>query len=326
MRGGRDARVGADQRKLELLQEFFVDDAAGKQSNDIDARLGKAALQPRQPAALRTSGRPGTYHRAMANRTVEKRSRKSEEGGRAKSTRSHFRATVEKVSVTKRRVANVRSRARRTASASSAGNGSERRCQYLTLRGLRPTPDRVRETLFNWIEHLDPSARQRPRARFFCRHRRAGFRARVARRSASHVDREQPAAGRSTDRKPSASWPPIRSTLFPVTRSRLPDVGRTASFEIIFIDPPFDSHLLAPALAAAARLIAPGGLIYAESGAAPGRDIIATPIACKLRAQAARDMCTLFAASAFCIIAGQLRIEQESAGDHDGDRGVSGNV
>ena len=41
-----------------------------------------------------------------------------------------------------------------------------------------------------------------------------------------------------------------------------------ASFEIIFIDPPFDSPLLAPALMAAARLIAPGGLIYAESGAA----------------------------------------------------------
>ena len=41
-----------------------------------------------------------------------------------------------------------------------------------------------------------------------------------------------------------------------------------ASFEIIFIDPPFDLLLLTPALAAAARLIAPDGLIYAESGAA----------------------------------------------------------
>ena len=40
-----------------------------------------------------------------------------------------------------------------------------------------------------------------------------------------------------------------------------------ASFEIIFLDPPFDSGLLAPALAAAARLIAPSGLIYAESDA-----------------------------------------------------------
>ena len=37
---------------------------------------------------------------------------------------------------------------------------------------------------------------------------------------------------------------------------------------MIFIDPPFDSGLLTPALATAARLIAPNGLIYAESGTA----------------------------------------------------------
>jgi 16S rRNA G966 N2-methylase RsmD len=46
--------------------------------------------------------------------------------------------------------------------------------------------------------------------------------------------------------------------------ARWPD----ASFDIIFIDPPFDSGLLAPALTAGVRLIARDGLIYAESGTA----------------------------------------------------------
>lgn len=44
--------------------------------------------------------------------------------------------------------------------------------------------------------------------------------------------------------------------------ARWPD----ASFEVIFIDPPFDSSMLAPALAAAARLITQDGLIYVETG------------------------------------------------------------
>ncbi|MFN9478246.1 MAG: RsmD family RNA methyltransferase [Betaproteobacteria bacterium] len=40
-----------------------------------------------------------------------------------------------------------------------------------------------------------------------------------------------------------------------------------AGFDLVFLDPPFDSGLLAPALAASVRLLAPDGLIYAESGA-----------------------------------------------------------
>ena len=39
-----------------------------------------------------------------------------------------------------------------------------------------------------------------------------------------------------------------------------------ASFEVIFIDPPFDSGLLAAALTAAARLVTQDGLIYVETG------------------------------------------------------------
>jgi 16S rRNA (guanine(966)-N(2))-methyltransferase RsmD len=39
-------------------------------------------------------------------------------------------------------------------------------------------------------------------------------------------------------------------------------------FELILLDPPFDGKLLAPSIAAASRLLAPGGFIYTESPAA----------------------------------------------------------
>src|SRR5271170_8121871 len=34
-----------------------------------------------------------------------------------------------------------------------AGNWRGRRVNFPDLPGLRPTPDRVRETLFNWLQH-----------------------------------------------------------------------------------------------------------------------------------------------------------------------------
>ena len=37
-----------------------------------------------------------------------------------------------------------------------------------------------------------------------------------------------------------------------------------SSFDLVFLDPPFDSALAAPALAAAARVVAPDGWIYLE--------------------------------------------------------------
>ncbi len=39
-----------------------------------------------------------------------------------------------------------------------------------------------------------------------------------------------------------------------------------ASFDVIFLDPPFDSGLLPAALVEAARLATPGGFVYVESG------------------------------------------------------------
>jgi 16S rRNA G966 N2-methylase RsmD len=40
-----------------------------------------------------------------------------------------------------------------------------------------------------------------------------------------------------------------------------------ASFELVLLDPPFDAQLAAPAAAAAARLLVPGGYLYVEAAA-----------------------------------------------------------
>jgi len=39
-----------------------------------------------------------------------------------------------------------------------------------------------------------------------------------------------------------------------------------ASFELVFLDPPFDAPLMAPALAATVRIVVPQGFVYVESG------------------------------------------------------------
>jgi 16S rRNA (guanine966-N2)-methyltransferase len=55
----------------------------------------------------------------------------------------------------------------------------------------------------------------------------------------------------------------IRGDAFDVG-GRLPP----AAYDVIFLDPPFDSGLMRPALELARTLLAPGGLIYAEAPAA----------------------------------------------------------
>jgi 16S rRNA (guanine(966)-N(2))-methyltransferase RsmD len=44
--------------------------------------------------------------------------------------------------------------------------------------------------------------------------------------------------------------------------------GANSSFELIFLDPPFDAGLLDGAMAAALRLVADGGFVYVESSRA----------------------------------------------------------
>ncbi|MBP6902291.1 MAG: 16S rRNA (guanine(966)-N(2))-methyltransferase RsmD [Burkholderiaceae bacterium] len=129
--------------------------------------------------------------------------------------------------------------------------------------GLRPTPDRVRETLFNWLGG-DLSGWRVLDA--FAGSGALGFEA--ASRGAAPVlllERD-PLLARSLE----ASRERLKlgtDQLRVQTADALAWMRRAppAGFELVLLDPPFDAGLLPQALAAAATLLAPGGWLYAES-------------------------------------------------------------
>jgi 16S rRNA (guanine(966)-N(2))-methyltransferase RsmD len=130
--------------------------------------------------------------------------------------------------------------------------------------GLRPTPDRVRETLFNWLGQ-DLSGWRCLDA--FAGSGALGFEA--ASRGAAEVVVIENDAQLARSLRASRERLAV-TTLHVEVSDALSWMKRCAPerFELILLDPPFDGKLLAPAIAAASRLLAPGGFIYAESPAA----------------------------------------------------------
>lgn len=126
--------------------------------------------------------------------------------------------------------------------------------------GLRPTPDRVRETLFNWLGH-DLSGWRALDA--FAGSGALGFEA--ASRGAADVvllERDRRLARSLADTAARLGAAAVRvecaEAIAWMARSA------PACFEVVFVDPPFDSDLAAPATAAAARLVVADGLVYVE--------------------------------------------------------------
>lgn len=130
--------------------------------------------------------------------------------------------------------------------------------------GLRPTPDRVRETLFNWLSH-DLSG-------WRCVDAFAGTGAlglEAASRGATQVllveqDAELVARLRDTVTRldAQAAVKIERGNGLSVLARLAP-----ASTDLIFLDPPYDANLVDKALAVAAPALTPEGVIYLE---APG--------------------------------------------------------
>jgi 16S rRNA (guanine966-N2)-methyltransferase len=128
--------------------------------------------------------------------------------------------------------------------------------------GLRPTPDRVRETLFNWLGQ--------DLAGWTCLDAFAGSGAlgfESASRGAVRVlmlERDSRAV--AALRAQAAILPA------PAVEVRQGDAlaflaGAGERFDLVFLDPPFAGDLLMPALQLAATRLNPGGKIYAESAA-----------------------------------------------------------
>ncbi len=137
--------------------------------------------------------------------------------------------------------------------------------------GLRPTPDRVRETLFNWLGQdltgwrcLDA----------FAGTGALGFEA--ASRGAASVLLVEGDAGLAAQleslrqRLQAASVRVQRGDGVAALRQCAP-----TSMDLLLIDPPFGGELFAPALQAAAQAVAQGGFIYLEAPEAWGEERLA---------------------------------------------------
>jgi 16S rRNA (guanine966-N2)-methyltransferase len=128
--------------------------------------------------------------------------------------------------------------------------------------GLRPTPDRVRETLFNWLGQ-DLSGWRCLDA--FAGSGALGFEA--ASRGADQVvllerDRRLAASLNESKLRLKAEQLRVEASDAMTWMARC----APASFELVFIDPPFDADLVEPALVLACRVVVPDGFVYVEAG------------------------------------------------------------
>ena len=128
--------------------------------------------------------------------------------------------------------------------------------------GLRPTPDRVRETLFNWLGQ-DLSGWRVLDA--FAGSGALGFEA-ASRGAAEVLLIEQDSATVASLRQ---SQQRLRAEGLRIERAdAMGWMARCAKarFELVLIDPPFDSSLAEAAATAASPLVVEGGFVYVESG------------------------------------------------------------
>ncbi|MES2932605.1 MAG: 16S rRNA (guanine(966)-N(2))-methyltransferase RsmD [Pseudomonadota bacterium] len=140
----------------------------------------------------------------------------------------------------------------------------------VNAEGLRPTPDRVREATFNWINHLIDGAWDGLAVLdLFAGTGAMGFEA-ASRGAASVVlvDTHTPAITQLELVKAKLGADQVslfRADAVTVAQSM---AARGQCFDLIFLDPPYQQDWLMRTLPLCLPLLKAGGLVYAESGAA----------------------------------------------------------
>jgi 16S rRNA (guanine(966)-N(2))-methyltransferase RsmD len=143
------------------------------------------------------------------------------------------------------------------------GNWKRTPLPVLEAEGLRPTPDRVRETLFNWLGFLQSGGwHQIDCLDLFAGTGALGFEA--ASRGARKVVlvESHPAALQqlsATRDKLAAAQVSVQRGDALMLAARMAD-----KFNLIFLDPPYQLQLLPRLMPLCRSLLAPGGLVYAE--------------------------------------------------------------
>jgi 16S rRNA (guanine(966)-N(2))-methyltransferase RsmD len=140
----------------------------------------------------------------------------------------------------------------------------------LKATGLRPTPDRVRETVFNWINHLRNGVWDDAVCLdLFAGSGALGFEA--ASRGAlsvTMVDAHTPVIEQLKEVKVKLKAEQVQLIRGDALATAQAMAARGQRFDLIFLDPPYQQDWLIRALPLAGALLNEGGLVYAESGQA----------------------------------------------------------
>lgn len=150
-----------------------------------------------------------------------------------------------------------------------AGEWRGRRIDVAADTAVRPTPDRVRETLFNWLREAVVGARCLD---LYAGSGALGFEA-LSRGAAEAWFVEQDAlltdALRATAKRLAAAPTIVRRDAFAFLRE-----PPNARFDVAFLDPPY-SLPVEPLLALLPPWLAPGALVYVERPRAAGLPVVA---------------------------------------------------
>ncbi|RDE18984.1 16S rRNA (guanine(966)-N(2))-methyltransferase RsmD [Motiliproteus coralliicola] len=146
-----------------------------------------------------------------------------------------------------------------------AGRWRGRKLEFADLPGLRPTTDRVRETLFNWLQTQLPGARVLD---MFAGSGALGLEA--LSRGASHLTLVDTAAAAVDQLKQNLRLLDALddSTLVQASAtSWLQQASSEPGYDLVFLDPPYGKGLLADCCEQLnqRQLIRPGGWIYVEA-------------------------------------------------------------
>src|ERR1700729_2909788 len=149
-----------------------------------------------------------------------------------------------------------------------------RRIAFPDLRELRPTPDRVRETLFNWLQFSLAASRCLD---LFAGSGALGFEA-LSRgaRAVVFVDEVTPVVESLREELERLDGT-ARARVLQTTAARY--LGQPGEpFEVIFLDPPFAQDGLAEpiALIEAGGWVKPGGWVYLQSERQSGAPLLPT--------------------------------------------------
>ncbi|MGB4345837.1 MAG: 16S rRNA (guanine(966)-N(2))-methyltransferase RsmD [Burkholderiaceae bacterium] len=134
----------------------------------------------------------------------------------------------------------------------------------LDAEGLRPTPDRVRETVFNWLGFLQKSGWSQIRCLdLFAGSGALGFEA-ASRGAASVLMVESQTV---VLRQLEAIRDKLHADQIRLLRAdaMVLAAGMKERFDLIFLDPPYQLQLLPQLLPLCLPLLAPGGFVYVET-------------------------------------------------------------